>query len=210
MSTKKEYFKFKTPRGAAVYPKLDKPYTFDKAKSKSFPDPDGKYEVSLALDSKDADKLKADIIAWAKEQGVKSPEKLKNLPWKDEVDKETDEETGRVIFKFKQYGKNKDGDIKRIPHFDSKAQPIGKGFKLTSGSIVKLSGSAGYFKELGGGLNLSVNSVQVIKYVPYEAHNPFADEGDDGFKADDVDADDEESFDNETVESGEETGPTDF
>lgn len=209
MSTKKEYFNFKTPRGAAVYPKLDRPYTFDKTKSKSFPDPDGKFEVSLALSEKDAEAFKSKIIAWAKAQGVK-PEKLKNMPWKNEEDKEG-EETGRVLFKFKQYGKNKDGTAKRIGHFDAKANPLVSSFKLTSGSTIIVGGSASLYKELGGGISLSVTAVQVIEYREYDVANPFGDEGD-GYVGDEADdtANDNGSFDNEAAADGETASATDF
>lgn len=205
MSTnkKKEYFNIKTPRGVAVYPKLDKPRKWDDTAQRSVEALDGKYEVSVALSSEVAEPLKASILNFAKAQGLKRESDLKNVPWKAEVDKATDEETGRVLFKFTNYGTNRDGSLKRIPQFDAAAKPLAKSFRLTSGSEVKIAGTADYYvKGANKGIRLLVDGVQVLKFVEQEMRNPF--EAEEGFTGPTADEDDDNSsFDNETSESGE-------
>lgn len=197
MSTKKnKYMNGISPRGVAVYPKLNAPRKWDEKKQQSVEDwKDGKFEVEIALDTETAEAFKAKLIAFAKEQGVAKPEKLKNLPWKEEVNKETKEETGRLLFKFKNYATNQDSSRKRIPHVDAKAKKLDADFRLTSGSEVKIDYSASVFTTLGGGIRLLVNAVQVLKYVEQEFRNNFGAE--DGYSADDEADGEESSFDRE-------------
>lgn len=194
-----------SPRGVAVWPKLDKPTRYDKKQKKRVIDEEeGKFEVELALEGEDAEKFQKKIKDFAVEQGLKL-KSVKNWPWRDELEKETEEPTGRVLFKFKQYATNKDGSTKRIPLWLANGKSTyPKGTKLTSGSTIKISGYGSTYTELGGGVSLFVNSVQVIKMVEYEARNPgFGNEDDD----DEGDAPDtsEVSEDNDGDES-----PSDF
>ncbi|MCW2286657.1 hypothetical protein M2323_004701 [Rhodoblastus acidophilus] len=214
MSTKKNdrFLKFITDAGAAVWPKLNKARRFDKKLNKSVDDPvNGKFEIDLALEGTAADALKAKITAFAEKQGL-DVEEVKNWPWaaekvKDDNGKVT--KTGRTLFKFKAHATNLDGTPKRIAHWDAQAKPLSSSFVLTGGSTVKVSGFAKAFKELGGGVSLSVDAVQVLKYVEQEVRNPGfgVEEGYAG--ADDADEDGSSPF--ETQDDGEApSNSTDF
>ena len=173
-STKKQYLQIRTPLGIAVYPKLDTPRKWSDLLNRSVDDIEGKLEISVAFDATPAEKLKGQILDWAKTQGLKKEASLKNVPWKDEVDKVTDDNTGRVLFKFTNYGTNRDGSLKRIPHWNAAATKVlGADFKLTSGSEIKVAGSADYYvKGANSGIRLIIDAVQVLKYVEREERNP--------------------------------------
>lgn len=179
MSDKKKPEAFQLPAGDAVYPKLDRPYTYDKAKQRSFPDPKGKYSTGVAVDAEVAGPTIAKLKAFAKEAGLKS---VKNWPFKDEQDKETGEPTGRVIFNMKAYGSFQDGSPKKLPKFDAKASPLPADFRVTGGSTVRCRVIPNVYKELGGGVKLTVTHVQVLTLAD-NTYNPFEAEGD-GFTYD--------------------------
>jgi hypothetical protein len=113
MSTDKKPkpFKGRTPRGTFRYPALDKP-DFGNAE---FPKPDGEYKVQLILTEDQAQpliELLEPVHAKAVEEGeeafgqlkVDARKKLKNITVNDlysvEYDKETEEPTGNLVFKF--------------------------------------------------------------------------------------------------------------
>jgi hypothetical protein len=194
--------KFFLPDGQAVYPKTDRPYKYDKAAKRSVPDPDGMYELNVALDAADAEEVIERLKEFAKEQGLKA---VKNWPWKEEVDRETDEPTGRIIFKTKQYGKTKEGRSKRLLHADGAGNPLPKTFKLTSGSTVSVQVFPKTFKELGGGVKLSLEALQVLRYVEYD-NNPFKAREDAEFVNEPEDVDDDTPFN----EEDDTTSATDF
>lgn len=204
--SKKPVPKFMLPDGAAVYPKTDRPYKYDKAAKRSVPDPDGMYELEVALDAADAEPVIEKLKEFAKEEGLK-PSSVKNWPWKEEVDKETDEPTGRIIFKTKQYGKTREGATKRILHVDGGGSPLPKTFKLTSGSLISVQVRPKAFKELGGGVKLSLEGIQVLRYVEYD-NNPFKAREDAEFHAEPEDEADDMPFDEE--DEGESQSATDF
>jgi hypothetical protein len=194
--------KFFLPDGQAVYPKTDRPYKYDKAAKRSVPDPDGMYKLEVALDAADAEPVIEQLKAFAKAEGLKS---VKNWPWKEEVDKDTDEPTGRVIFKTKQYGKTREGATKRVLHADGAGRPLPKTFKLTSGSTVSVQVRPKTFKELGGGVKLSLEAIQVLRYVEYD-NNPFKAREDAEFVNEPEDVEDDTPFD----EEDDTTSATDF
>lgn len=175
---KRETVKFYI-RGVARYPKTDKAYSYDKAQKKSVPDPEGKLSVEVIVDPAKAEGYEAIINDFVKAQG-KKPEKLKNKPFAPEVDKETDEETGNVVFKAWQYGQSKDGKARKMGHFDSRGKPLGGDFRLTSGSEVIIAVRANLYNELGGGVNLYLDGVQVVKYREFDGNPGFGavDDGD--------------------------------
>jgi hypothetical protein len=172
MSNKSKYVDFVSPRGTTKYPRLAEARTFSKKENRSVADPDGQYELTLLMEPKDANILKAKVEEAAKNEKVKPD----TMPFKKEVDKDTKKETGLVEVKFKAYGKKKDGTVNRIPLYDAKAKPLPADFQLTSGSIVKV---AGYVTVAKLGARLNLRSVQVIEYVPPTAPNPF--EAEEGF-----------------------------
>lgn len=171
--------------GTARYPKLDQPYYYDKAAKKSFPDPTGQtkgaeYSTEIVMTEQEAAPHIAKIKKFAEDFGL-DLEEVKNWPFSKEKDKETKKPTGNVIFKLKGYATNRDGSLNRIIMVDSKLKPLPKSFRLTSGSTIVANGYLNPFKELGGGVSMRLNNVQVIKYVEREINLDGFEALDDGF-----------------------------
>jgi hypothetical protein len=196
-------------KGTARYPKTATPYRYDRAQEKSVVDLEkGKYSLEVIVDGDEANKFIRQIQDYAAENGFKV-KNVKNWPFKDEVDSD-DNETGNVIFKAFNHATSKSGEPRSIPHFDAKAKPLGKDFKLTGGSTVIMACRPSTFKELGGGVTMYLDGVQVLKYVPYTGANPgFT--AQEGFASSDDDEDGDESggftADND---NDSEDDPTDF
>lgn len=193
-------------RGVARYAKTDKAYSFDKAQKKSVPDPAGKLSLEVILSEQEAAKHIANVAEFAKEQGLK---KYKNEPFAAEVDKETDEETGNVVFKAWQYGQSKDGSSRKMAHFDSKGKGLPSGFKLTNGSVVIMAVRPNAYKELGGGVNLYLDGVQVVKYREFDGNPGFGAVDDGEYIGGDEDEDDSGS-DEDTADETDDQDSTDF
>lgn len=154
---------FVSPFGVAVYPKLDKPYTYNAATKRSEPDPEnGKFELKLRLTPEQAAPLITEIKEYAKSEGLDLDE-VKNWPFKDEKDKATKKKTGFVIVKFGNKAKAKTGLPNRIKHVDARGNVLPSGFKLTSGSVVRASGFMMAFEQLDGGVSLRISQVQIKK-----------------------------------------------
>jgi len=174
LSTKKTARTTFVISGTARYPKLDQPYYYDKAAKKSFPDPTGQtkgceYQTEIVMTEQEAAPHIAKLKAFAEDFGLDT-EEVKNWPFSKEKDKETKKPTGNVVFKVKGYATNRDGSLNRIIMVDSKLSPLPKSFRLTSGSTIAVNGYLNPFKELGGGVSLRLNSVQVLKYVEREVN----------------------------------------
>lgn len=146
---------FISPRGTAKYPRLDQPYAWSDAQNRSVPDPDGQYEVKVLVPADEAKPLIATITKAVSESGMKP----KHLPYRKAIDKETNEETGDIEFTFRAYGKTKQGGPNRIKFVDAKTNPMPSTFRLTSGSIIKISG---YVSVAKMGARLNMRGVQVI------------------------------------------------
>jgi hypothetical protein len=171
---KAKYVNFVTPRGVAKYPKLDQPYVWDQGANRSVPSADGQYETLLLL-PEDQAKVLVKSIKDAIEQSGITPT---HVPYKKEVDKETKKPTGMIEFKFKAYGKSKDGSKNVLKFFDAKAKPA-PGLKLTSGSEIKIDG---YVSVAKMGARLNIRQIQVLSLV--ETPSSFAAE--EGFEYDDT------------------------
>lgn len=171
--TKAKYFNFVTPRGVAKYPKLDQPYVWDQGANRSVPSADGQYETLLVLPEDQAKVLVKTIKDAIEASGI-TPN---HVPYKKEVDKDTKKPTGNVEFKFKAYGKSKDGQRNVLKFFDAKAKAA-PGLKLTSGSEIKIDG---YVSVAKMGARLNIRQIQVLSLV--EAPSAFAAE--EGFEYDD-------------------------
>lgn len=222
MADKKANPQLTSPRGVFVYPSIDKP----DYGTKDYPKPDGVYKVTLRVPLAVADEwregpLKA-IIAQARAEAeaefkklpVATRKKLGELTWNEvgttEYDKETEEETGFVLFKteMKAGGKRKkDGSpwSQKPAVFDSKGKAIPKVPAIWGGSEGRVSVEASpYFIPGTGaaGVKLNLKAVMLLKlnsgsqkdasgfgFVPEE----------DGFDASDYQAPDEDSnpFDGE-------------
>lgn len=180
---KPKNFSSTTPRGIFRYPALDKP----DYGNEQFPKPDGEYKVQLILSREAAEPLIAKLqpiynkaIADGEAEfgklKVEQRKKLKELKANDlfspEYDKETEEETGNVIFKFTMQasGKNKKGEpwSRKPAVFDAKGKPMLKVPQIWGGTEGKVSFEASpYFIPGTGaaGLKLRLQAVQIIDLV---------------------------------------------
>lgn len=150
-----KYVDFVSPKGTAKYPKLDQPYSWSDAQNRSVPDPDGQYEVKMLVPADQAQPFIETITKAISESGMKP----KHLPFKKAIDKTTNQETGDIEFTFRAYGKTKQGGPNKIKFVDAKTSPMPSTFRLTSGSIIKISG---YISVAKMGARLNMRGVQVI------------------------------------------------
>ncbi len=172
MNNKKEKAAiYVTPEGTLVFGHLVKPGTEY--------NPDGDYLAIMRFSSEDAEELieKIEAAYEANYENIKKQKKGKRikkaeLPFREEVDQDTDEPTGNLIFTFKQRagGINKDGErwSRRIPIFDAKGKPIKTtDLDIWSGSTLKIAFEiSGYFvASIGAGVSLRLKAVQVLNLV---------------------------------------------
>lgn len=207
----------RSPRGISIYPKLNKPDT-------KF-DPAGVYEVKLAMDGNDPqvqafvrrlEKVRDDKFAELVKQltAEKKAAKAKELkPGKVvtiEVNDETGDETGRVIFKakMKATGVRKDGTTwtQKPAIFDAKGTELKNPPSIGGGSELKLSVAVDAFlmetsKEVG--LSIRLKAAQVLKLVQFGARD-FAGYGFEAEDGDEIsDQDDTPPFDTDDSGSAE-------
>jgi hypothetical protein len=122
----------------------------------------GKYSVTLAFSSDDIK-----MQAWVKEIKALYPDGTK-WPWKK------DEETGNTLVTFKS--------TYRPRMVDAKRNPLPDGCFPSRDSVVKVAYVPNVYEDLGGGVNLYLQGIQVIELVEYEsAPLPFEEE--DGYVA---------------------------
>ncbi|QBE66857.1 ssDNA-binding protein [Pseudoduganella lutea] len=225
MANKKpQNFKATTPKGTFKYPALTKP----DYGNEQFPKPNGEYKVQLILSQADAEPMIAKLqphfdaaVAEGeskfKELKVEQRKKLKELKVNDlytpEYDKDTEEETGNVIFKFTMAasGENqkKEKWTRKPALFDAKGKPMLKAPDIWGGTEGKVSFEAApYFIPGTGaaGLKLRLNAVQIIDLVSGGQRDAgaygFGEE--EGFEADDSAAEDDTPFKDESA------GPEEF
>ena len=185
---------FVSPKGRFRYPKLNDPdYGNDKHRK-----PNGEYNVQLILKagSPEAQKLIKDLTPLHQEALATASEQFKELSLKARkafekdgktgpslnalfetlYDKETEEETGEIGFKFAtkasgvyQSGPKKGKPWKRKPEiFDAKGKRMFPAPAIWGGTEGKVSFEAGgYFVEgtAAAGLKLYLKGVQVLKLV---------------------------------------------
>lgn len=153
---------FITPAGEASFPWIQKPKT-------QF-NPEGSYTLELKLDPNVPEvaalieqlesETKAHFAELAsKDKSKKSLATTCRTPVCADVDRETGQETGLVVLKFKS--------SYRPGLFDAKRNPIGDEPMVGSGSIVKVAYSKNFYPGFGGGMNLYLNAVQVLKLVEF-------------------------------------------
>jgi len=149
--------KITTPTGIAHYPYISKP---DEGHQYS----DGKFKVDLSIPEEQAEPLikqiKEFLVEGMKAEKAKGKKQLKQapLPFKKEIDKETGEPTGNIIFKFKSQYK---------PHvFDAKKKLM-VDHNIWGGSELKVNGLLYYYSSpaIGSGISMRLKAVQVIQYV---------------------------------------------
>lgn len=158
-----------SPKGIAKYPHLNKTEIIKGIDTE-------KYSITLLVDPDDPvveewlGKLEKDMKAGCP--------KGTNLPFSDEIDKQTEKPTGMVQVKFKSAYKPQ--------VFDSKCQKLPEGVNVGGGSLVRVSFIESWYTAFGGGMNLYLQAVQVLDLKEYAGRDPedlgFAPE--EGFEGD--------------------------
>jgi hypothetical protein len=157
-----------TKEGVAQYPSLNAPNT-------RFDD-DGVYKVNLILEQEDGDELSKQLTEYrdraaSQVKKGKKPLSMANLPFEPETDKDTDEPTGRWIFKFKMNATYKDKQGKIVEVRPNLFGPDLKPTKANIGGGSRLCVAAKVFPwlvpSLGLGISLRLQAVQVIEAMAY-------------------------------------------
>ena len=174
---------FTSPRGAVKYPKLDQPYVWSDAKGSSVPEPTGEYSTKLVVSNKLAKPLIETIDAAIKASGIKP----KYLPYKAEIDKDSEEPTGNTEFTFKMYGLSFTKSPQKPLLADAKGRPVKKA-NITPGSEIIVSGA---IKVGSKSARMEMNSIQIVRLAPASTAEFAPIDEDDVFIADE-DEDDEE------------------
>lgn len=227
--------KYVSPRGVAVYPWLNKPDTREFNGQPSKP----AYKVQLRLEGADAAKLKKAVDGWVEESFEQTTENLneriasakgaakakakqalesleRHYPYEPEYDDEGNE-TGAVLFKFKQNAeiKQKDGTVDKItvPLFDAKGKPMKE--LVYGGSEIKISFTQRPYHMASSntaGTTLDLKAVQVLELVSSGGGNAsaFGFEEEDGFEASDDDDADDHGFDDDNQDGDEDGEDEDF
>lgn len=196
-----------SPKGVAVFPRLKTPDTkFDEL---------GSYNVTLAVEKDKAQPLIKQLQEIHKENFGKAAPVSGNSMFQPEVDKETGEETGRILFKFRAANKEikkgkRAGEIwDRQPTLrDAKGHRIEEYPDIGGGSVLKV-----YFEVYvrgpetpKPGISLQPLQVQLIELVEYKGgqdENPFEEE--EGFTVEDGDNPFGNSDDDEAEDGGDNT-----
>jgi len=168
-----------TIRGIAVFPRVNVPDT-------KFKD-QGEYSLKIGKDAEDAQKLIAALEKFYNDgyQPMCEKEKKKSLkravtrPWAPEVDKDSEEETGQILFTVKAgaSGVSKKTGKKwkfELPLFDAKMKPTTKVVWGGSEVVVSFEPYVWYTAALGYGISLRLNGVQVINLVTGGARDASA------------------------------------
>ena len=161
---------FTTPIGVARFPKISKPDTTgDYA--------DGKYKTDVVFSDADMKAVKAQIVAFAKEQYGDDLSKIR-LPIGEHTDKETKEVTTYVRFKSARKPIVVDAKRKRLP----------EGVEVGGGSRIRVGGTLNAYKAAGNtGVNIYLNAVQVIELQQGFSVDEFEEyNGEDAYVADPV------------------------
>jgi hypothetical protein len=180
-------FQLTTPKGTVLWANLGKPNT-------KF-SPDGVYDVTLLLSKDDFLPIKTKIEALLSkaEAEYKATYKkyasiAKTMPYKEDVDRETGEETGLWQLKAKLSSKTVvNGTVtdRRPLVVDSKLKPLSSDTAVGKGSIVRVNMTfyPYYVPSLGLGISAKLSSVQVIELKAYSGSDPLRGFGvEDGFE----------------------------
>ena len=192
-----------TPKAEALFVHIVEP---DHG-TKEFPDEEGSFTVTLRMPEEQArrflDSLNEELeeaqaqmdkefasLSVATRKSLKHPTFV--MPGTEEYDRETEEPTGYILFRFKTKGKVMD---RKVAVFDSMLSPVSLSAEPGWGSIMRVSFTARpYFVNGTGkaGLTFYLNAVQILKLNASGERSGtdygFASE-DDGFTADDMPAD---------------------
>jgi hypothetical protein len=155
----------------ALWPKLDRTYVFDQKVKRSVPcdprDQNAEFSMAFRMDKTVAQALFAAMKEhYAANKEGKWPEKLENPFVKDDNGTYTHKTTLKGAYR---------GEVTSKPtQFDSTGSQLADDFRLTTGSTVNIAVTF-YAYDFNNKINVSLRlrAVQVIKYTPGEAQNPF-------------------------------------
>lgn len=155
----------------ALWPKVDRTYAFDQNKKRSMPcDPreqNAEFSIQFRMNNDTAKALFTEMKAtYEANKEPKWVEKLANPFVKAD--------NGTYTHKANLKGAYK-GEVTGKPlQVDSQGTPLPDDFQLTTGSTVNVAVQLIPY-DFGGkqSVSLRLKAVQVIKYVPMEARNPF-------------------------------------
>lgn len=243
MAERKKAPQFITPKLALRFPKLDKA----DYGSKEYPKPDGEYSTKGIMKADDPATIKflkelnplyEEAMAWADEQfkklKVETRKKLgkvsQNPLFSTLYDKETEEPTGEIEFKFAMAAsgiRNKDTDKEekwtaKPAIFDARGQKIVKVPAIWSGTTAKVSFSVGLNKEGipgyfipgtgAAGLKLKLLAVQIIdlKSGGERSASSYGFGAEEGYAYEADESESSEGFGDESSSAGEDEGNPDF
>jgi len=184
MATKPKNPEYLTPRGIFKFPSLTTPDYGNEA----FPNPDGSFKTGVVVSLADAQALINKLMPVYEDalnegrqsfSGLALPARKKlgemkeNLFYETEYDRETEEETGNVIFKAKtKYrrvnGKTKEVTFGKVTIVDAKGKPFPKNLAIYGGTEGRISFTCRpYFIPGTGvaGLSMYLVAAQVITHV---------------------------------------------
>lgn len=159
-----------TPIGTAVFPHLNTADTkFDEK---------GVFSTSLRLTPDEAAPMIKSLeqvysSGYKKICGEKNKATLKkaDMPWSKETDRESGEETGNYLFKFKMKAETRTGIKMRPVLFDAKCQPMEDNIGAGSKMKVAFDPSCWHVAALGVGISLRLKGVQVLELVEYSGRS---------------------------------------
>ena len=214
-----------TPKGELRWPKLTEPDTGTDA----FPDPDGSYKTDIVFNrsAPGVEKFLAMLDKSLERAAELAEQQLADLPLKsrkaleakggikpdapyvEEYDEDTEEPTGRVIFKAKKKAsgtRKKDGKpwTSKVDLFDAKGNPFKRGKTIWGGSTAILSVElAPYFIPGSGayGLRRSLNAAQIISLVSEggsRSASSYGFQAQEGYDGSTEDTEEEEEDDDQT------------
>jgi Protein of unknown function (DUF2815) len=166
-----------TPKATVMWANLGKPNT-------KF-SPEGVYDVTVLIGKDDflPIKTKIESLLSRAEAEYKATYKKKanianTMPFREDVDKETGEETGLWQLKAKLSAKTSvNGTItdRRPVLVDSKLKPLSSDTAIGKGSIVRVNMTfyPYYVPSLGLGISAKLSSVQVIELKAWAGNNPL-------------------------------------
>jgi len=166
------------PKAKAVFPKLNEVDVFKPKGGKE------KRRFITRLEFNDEDHRKVD--AYLKKQLKANGLEGCKLPWKEEKDKDK-KKTGKLHLEMTS------GEDYPPPFFDAKGNEVPRSkVKIGGGSIIKVDVTVNPYDGFGGGINLYMNSIQIIK-LEQRSNNRFEVEeggftfGDDNGDTEDLD-----------------------
>ena len=170
------------PLGRAIYPSL-------KIADTKFHEL-GQYKCNVSVPIKEASGTMDKLTSIFKEHTGKPPTKTDNTMWKMEIDADTGEETGNVIFKCAVKNvQRRDGELwdRRPKQFDAKMNPVN--LDPYGGSELYVSASVYAWSAAGKkGVSLQPMAVQIINLVERSGGNAegFGFQAQEGFQSEET------------------------